>query len=114
MSSKTNFNSILKLFRARKKKKKEKPVEATPAAKDFSTKRPTSSTYGKKPGHGPESSDASKTSRTQKPSKTGLPLDRNVLKALNQVVQEPVVHIERRDIPLPSGTITIALTGGGK
>ena len=97
-----------------KKKKKEKLVGETPAAKDFSTKRPTSSTYGKKPSHGPESSATSETSETQKPSKTDCPLDKNVLKALNQVVQEPVVCIERRDVPLPSGTITTALTGGGK
>ena len=96
------------------KKKKEKLVGETPAAKDFSTKRPTSSTYGKKPGYGPESSATSETSETQKPSKTDRLLDKNILKALNQVVQEPVVCIERRDVPLPSDTITIALTGGGK
>ena len=86
MSSETNFNSILKLLRAGKKKQKEEPVRTTPAAKDFSTKRPTSSTYGKKPYHKAESSAASKTSEIQKPSKTGHPLDHNVLKALKQVV----------------------------
>ena len=86
VSSETNFNSILKLFRAGKKKKKEKLVGETPAAKDFSMKRPTSSTYGKKPGHGPESSATSETSETQKPSETDCPLDKNILKALNQVV----------------------------
>ena len=80
-------------------------------------KRPTSSTYGKKPYHKGESRAASETSEPQKPSETSetaRPLDQNVLKALNQVVQEPVVRIQRRDMPLPSGTITIAPTGGGK
>ena len=114
MSSETNFNSILKLFIEPEKKKKEKLVGETPAAKDFSTKRPTSFIYGKKPGHGPESSTTSETSETQRPSETDRPLDKNILKALNQVVQEPVVRIERREVPLPSGTITIAPTGGGK
>ena len=99
---------FLNYLEPEKKKQKEEPVRATPAANDFSTKRPTSSTYGKKPYHKAE------TSETQKPSKTGRPLDKNILKALNQMVQEPVVHMQRRDMPLPSGTITIALTGGGK
>ena len=80
---------FLNYLELEKNKKKEQPVEATPAAKDFSTKRPTSSTYGKKPGYGPESSAASETSKTKKPRETGCPLDKNVLKALNQVVQEP-------------------------
>ena len=37
-----------------------------------------------------------------------------VLGILNQVVQEPVVRIEKKDIPLPLGTITIQPTGEGK
>ena len=77
-------------------------------------KRPTYSTYGKKPYHTAESSAASETSEPQKPTETERSLDQNVLKALNQVVQEPVVRIQRRDMPLPSSTITIAPTGGGK
>ena len=111
VSSETNFNSILKLFRAGKKKQKEEPVLPTPAAKDFSTKRATSSTYGQKPYHKGETSAASETSQT--PSETSQTPGR-VLKALNKVVQEPVVHLNRSDMPLPSGTITIAPTGGGK
>ena len=88
MSSETNFNSILiELFRAGKKKQKEEPVRPTPAAKNFSTKKPTSSTYGTKPYHKGVSSPASETSETQKPSVTSHPLDQNSLKALNQVVQ---------------------------
>ena len=37
-----------------------------------------------------------------------------VLKCLNQVIQELVVHLEKQNIPLPVGTITIKLTTGGK
>ena len=40
--------------------------------------------------------------------------DMRVLGILNQVVQEPVVRIEKKDIPLPLGTITIQPTGEGK
>ena len=95
---------FLNYLEPEKKKQKEEPVLPTPAAKDFSTKRPTSSTYGQKPYHKGESSATSETSQTPG----------HVLKALNKVVQEPVVHLNRSDMPLPSGTITIALTGGGK
>ena len=77
-------------------------------------KSASSSTYGKKPHQKPETSTVSETLETQKASKMDRPLDQNVLKALNQVVQEPVFHIERKDLPLPNSTITIALTGAGK
>ena len=102
---------FLNYLESEKKKQKEEPVLPTPAAKDFSTKRPTSSTYGQKPYHKGESSAVSETSQTT--SETSDTPGR-VLKALNKVVQEPVVRLNRSDMPLPSGTITIALTGGGK
>ena len=101
---------FLNYLELEKKKQKEEPVLPTPA-KDFSTKRPTSSTYGQKPYHKGESSATSETSQT--PGETSQ-TPGHVLKALNKVVQEPVVHLNRSDMPLPSGTITIALTGGGK
>ena len=40
--------------------------------------------------------------------------DPKVLNILNQVVQEPVVRLEKRDIALPVQTITIQPTGEGK
>ena len=87
----------------------------TPAAKDFNTKRPTESTYGVKPYHKPQSETSVQASETSvQPSEKPRQIDKNVLKFLHQVVQEPVVHLEKKDLSLPVGTITIKLTTGGK
>ena len=78
----------------------------TPAAKNFSTKRLTQATYGTKPYKKP------KRETSVQPSEKPRCID--VLKCLNQVVQEPVVHLEKQDLSLPVGTIMIKPITGGK
>ena len=72
-------------------------------------------TNGQKPYHKPQSETSAQPSKTSmQPSEKPRQIDKNVLKCLNQVVQEPVVRLEKQDIPLPVGTITIKPTTGGK
>ena len=85
-------------------------------------KRPTESTYGAKPYHKPQSETSVQASETSvQPSETSVQpsekprqIDKNMLKCLHQVIQEPVVHLEKKDLSLPVGTITIKPTTGGK
>ena len=92
----------------------------TPAAKNFRTKRLTHSTYGTKPHKKPQSETSVQPSETSvQPSETSVqpsekPRHVDVLKCLNQVIQEPVVHLEKQDLSLPVGTITIKPITGGK
>ena len=81
---------------------------STPAAQKFNTKRPSMVTYGLKPYHKPQSETL------VQPSKKPRKINKNVLKCLNQAIKEPVVHLQKQDIPLPDGTIMIQLTTGGK
>ena len=86
-----------------------------PAAKQFNMKRLTEVTYGLKPYHKPQSKTSVQQSETLvQSSEKPRQIDKNVLKCLNQVIQELVVHLEKQNIPLPVSTITIKLTTGGK
>ena len=78
--------------------------------KEFNTKRPTHKTYGPKP----HVKTSTETLAAASPGLGPKAYDMRVLGILNQVVQEPVVRLVKRDIPLPQGTITIQPTGEGK
>ena len=86
-------------------------VEETPAQKNFNMKAPKMTDYMKK-----RSTKKTTTSKT-----SDRPLDMKVLKALNQVVQEPQVVVENlKDIVTdqpgkgkPATPINIQLTGTG-
>ena len=92
----------------------------TPAAKNFTGKRPKEIEYvPKRQGKASEtaSSSSEKTDKVvveaviePKPRK----FDRKLAKALNQVVQEPKVIISGRCDNVPIGTINIVPTGEGK
>ena len=91
----------------------EEVPESTPAQKNFRTKAPKMTDYNKK-----------RATETTEPesgsSETARPIDRKVLRALNQVVQDPVVQITDLQATVGNTTkepavkpITIELTGTG-
>ena len=87
----------------------------TPAVKNFNTKRPTQLTYGLNPHHKPQSETLVQPSQTLvQSSEKPKQINKNVLKCLNQVIQELIVCLEKKDMPLPVGTIMIKLITGDK
>ena len=108
--------ALLNYFRTyRKEEKKVEEPGPMSAAKQFNIKRLTEVTYGLKPYHKPQNKTSVQPSETSVQSSEKLrQIDKNVLKCLNQVIQEPVVHLEKQNILLSVGTIMIKLTTGGK
>ena len=91
--------------------------EETPAQKSFNTKKPKMMDYNKKRSSEKTEPEPGTSSEI---SSAGRPLDKKVLKALNQVVQEPQVLVEnladtlRKEYPKDQAApINIEPTGTG-
>lgn len=93
----------------------EEPEEKTPAQKSFNMKKPKLTDYKKK--RASEKTEPGTSSETS----AARPLDKNLLKALNQVVQEPQVIVKNLADTLAEDSakdkarqINIQPTGTGK